>query len=213
MAEIAYAFEALRADGVILLTNYDGIYLGDAKYEPVFAELNRRRTTIFLHPSMPAGFECVSCGRPGPIIEFPFDSCRTVVDMLYAGVLERHPEIKLIMSHAGGALPTLAPRIAGIGTAYYVPHPASLTQHSVLEQLSRLYFDTAIAGTAASIAPVLELTGPDHIVFGTDYPPATEPIIEQNIAALEALECLSDDEKRRIDVNGRRLFERFRVIG
>ena len=79
----------------------------------------------------------------------------------------------------------------------------------MLTQLARLYFDTAIAGSAASIGPVLELTKPDHIVFGTDFPPASEPVIDQNIAALDALTCLNDAEKSAIQQNGRRLFRRF----
>jgi 6-methylsalicylate decarboxylase len=78
-----------------------------------------------------------------------------------------------------------------------------------MTQLARLYFDTAIAGTAASIGPVLELTKPDHIVFGSDFPPATEPVIDQNIAALEKLTCLNEAEKSAVNQNAKRLFRRF----
>jgi 6-methylsalicylate decarboxylase len=209
LAEIAHAFDELDADGVILMTNYDGAYLGDERFEPVFAELNRRRTTAFIHPTAPAGFDCVACGRPGPVIEFTFDTCRTAADLLYAGVLERHQDLKIILAHAGGPLPTLAPRLATIGTLAWVPHPADLTPQGVLKQLSRLYFDTAIAGGEASIGPVLALTTADHIVFGTDFPPAGEEIIAQNIAALAALSILSTDERSAIATNGRRMFPRF----
>jgi predicted TIM-barrel fold metal-dependent hydrolase len=210
--EIAYAFDTLGADGVIMLTNYAGAYLGSRIFDGLFAELDRRGATVFIHPTMPAGYECVACGRPGPVIEFPFDTCRSVADMLYAGVLERYSNLNIILSHAGGALPTLAPRLSSIGTVHYVPHPPQLTPHAVLQQLSRLYFDTAIAGTAASLAPVLELTSVDHIVFGTDFPPATEPIIDQNMAALAALRCVTEVERQAIYVNGRRLFKRFGTI-
>lgn len=209
VSEIRFAFDTLGADGVVMVTNYGGDYLGNGKFEPVFAELNRRSATIFIHPAAPAGYECVACGRPGPVIEFPFDTCRSVADMLYAGVLSRHGNLKFILSHAGGALPTLAPRLGTIGTLPWVRHPPELTQEAVLTQLGRLYFDTAIAGTAASIGPVLELTKPDHIVFGTDFPPASEPVIDQNIAALGALSCLNETEKLAINQNGRRLFRRF----
>ena len=209
MEEITFAFDTLAADGVILLTNYDGAYLGDARFDRVFAELNRRGVTIFLHPTSPPGFDCVACGRPGPLIEFPFDTCRTVTDLLYAGVFERYPKLKFIVPHAGGVLPTLAPRLASIGTVHYVPHPPGLTPESVRAQLRRLYFDTAIAGFEASIAPVLALTGADHIVFGTDFPPATEPVIDLNIAALESLSLLSEAERDTIHRGARRLFPRF----
>jgi predicted TIM-barrel fold metal-dependent hydrolase len=209
LSEIAFAFDQLGADGVVMVTNYGGNYLGNARFEPVFAELNRRSATVFLHPTIPAGYECVACGRPGPVIEFTFDTCRTVTDMLYAGILERYNNVRFILSHAGGPLPTLAPRLSTIGTLSWVRHPPELTQEAVMTQLGRLYFDTAIAGTASSIGPVLELTEPDHIVFGTDFPPATEPVIDQNIAALGALICMSESEKSAINQNAKRLFRRF----
>jgi predicted TIM-barrel fold metal-dependent hydrolase len=129
--------------------------------------------------------------------------------MLYAGVLSRHNNIRFILSHAGGALPTLAPRLGTIGTLPWVAHRPELTQETVLAELARLYFDTAIAGTAASLGPVLELTEPDHIVFGTDFPPASEPVIDQNIAALGALTTISEVEKSTINQNARCLFRRF----
>ena len=209
LSEITFAFDQLGADGVVMVTNYGGKYLGNPEFEPVFAELDRRSATVFLHPTIPAGYECVACGRPGPVIEFTFDTCRTVTDMLYAGILNRYNNTKFILPHAGGPLPTLAPRLGTIGTLPWVPHPPELTQAAVRTQLASLYFDTAIAGTAASIGPVLELTKPDHIVFGTDFPPASVPVIDQNIAALGALTCLNDTEKSAIYRNGRRLFRRF----
>jgi len=129
--------------------------------------------------------------------------------MLYAGVLSRYNDLRFIVSHAGGPLPTLAPRLGTIGTLPWVAHPAELTQAAVRTQLSRLYFDTAIAGTAASIGPVLELTKPDHIVFGSDFPPASEPVIDQNIAALGSLTFMTKAEKSAIGRNASRLFRRF----
>src|SRR5258705_3165451 len=154
LSEIAVAFDQLGADGVVMVTNYGGNYLGNARFEPLFAELNRRVGTVFLHPTIPAGYECVARGRPGPVIEFTFDTCRTVADMLYAGVLNRHENIKFILSHAGGPLPTLAPRLGTIGTLPWVPHPSELRQEAVRTQPPPLYFDTAIAGTQASTVPV-----------------------------------------------------------
>jgi len=209
LAEIAFAFDELSADGVVIVSNYGGAYLGDGRYDPVFAELHRRKAVIFLHPTIPAGFDCVACGRPGPLIELPFDSCRTVTDMLFNRVFEKYPDMKVIMSHAGGALPTLAPRLVSIGTLGWVPHPPSLTPQTVRAQLSRLYFDTAIAGSTASIGPVLDLTHADHVLFGTDYPPAGVPVIDENIAALDGLTILDEGAKQAIWSNGRRLFPRF----
>src|SRR5258708_33053329 len=146
LSETAFAFDQLGADGIVIVTNYAGVYLGNSKFEPIFAELNKRSATVLLHPTIPAGYDCVACGRPGPVIEFTFDTCRTVADMLYAGILNRHSNVKFILSHAGGPLPTLAPRLGTIGTLPWVPHPPELTQEAGRTQLSRLHFDTAKSG-------------------------------------------------------------------
>ena len=213
LAEIDHAFEVLGADGAIMMTNYGGDYLGSPKYEPVFAALDHRGATVFVHPADPACFDCVSCGRPGPVIEFPMDTCRTVTDMAYANVIDRFGSINFILSHGGGALPGLAQRIAYLGVVPFVPHSPTMTPESTLAQFRKLYYDTAIAGSASSVRPVLELTNSDHIVFGSDYPPATEGIIRQNIELLEGLTFLSEAERASIGQNGRRLFRRFRETG
>jgi predicted TIM-barrel fold metal-dependent hydrolase len=83
-AEIGRALDELNADGFVLGTNYDGRYLGDPRFDDVFAELSRRNATVFLHPVSPAGYPATACGRPGPVIEFTFDTARTVTDAVYA---------------------------------------------------------------------------------------------------------------------------------
>jgi predicted TIM-barrel fold metal-dependent hydrolase len=213
LAEIDYAFDVLGADGAIMMTNYAGAYLGNPKYEPVFAALDRRHVTVFVHPADAACLECVALGRPAPVIEFPFDTCRTVTDMVYANVIKRFSSINFILAHAGGALPGLAHRIASLGVVPFVPHPPEMTPQTTLSQLSQLYFDTAIAGSVSSIQPVLQLTSADHIVFGSDFPPATERVIRENIEALDGLTCLSHEARDAISQNGRRLFARFTAAG
>ena len=109
LAEIERVFDGLGLDGVNLLTNVAGVYLGDASLEPIMAELNRRRAVVFIHPTSPACWECTSLGYPRPMIEFPFDTTRAVTNLLLSGTLARHPDIRWIVPHAGGTLPFLAP--------------------------------------------------------------------------------------------------------
>ena len=92
LAEIGYAFDTLDADGVIMETNVHGVYLGDQRLEPVFAELARCRATVFLHPMSPPCWEQTALGRPRPMIEFIFDTARAVTDLILAGTLDRHPQ-------------------------------------------------------------------------------------------------------------------------
>jgi predicted TIM-barrel fold metal-dependent hydrolase len=111
LAEIRYALDDLGADGVVLLSNFRGTYLGSPDLEPVLAELDRRRAVVFLHPTSPAGWEWSALGKPRPMIEYIFDTTRTVTDLLTSGALEHHPNMTVVVPHCGGALPVLADRI------------------------------------------------------------------------------------------------------
>jgi len=203
--EIDYAATQLHADGFILVSNYQGRYLGDERFEPAFAALNRHHATVFIHPVMPAGFELTGCGLPGPLIEFPMDTARTVVNALWAGVLARHPNLRFILAHAGGVLPVLAPRILDLAPADWVPAPTTGTD-SIAAQLRSLYADTAIAATPGSLAPLLGMTTPDHVLFGTDFPAAPITAIESNIAALRDSAPLGGDGLAAIAGNPGALF-------
>lgn len=204
--EIGRAQDELSADGFSLLTNYSGRYFGDPMFDLVFAELNRRHATVFVHPVEPAGFHESSCGRPGPVIEFPFDTARTITDALYARLFIRYPHVRFVLAHAGGALPTLAGRIASVGTHAWVPNPHHVTGEEIAHQLSTLYYDTAIAGTPQSLGPVLTVTSADHIIFGTDFTPAGLDVIDANLAALTSNSTLTSDQVTAIEANTLALF-------
>ena len=106
LREIAHAFDVLKADGVVMMSNYGGEYIGSDKFWPVFEELNRRKAVAFFHPVAPEGFR----GFPGvslSTMEFPFDTARAIMSMLYFGTPEKFPNVKMVFSHAGGAMPYL----------------------------------------------------------------------------------------------------------
>jgi predicted TIM-barrel fold metal-dependent hydrolase len=185
VAEIDHALTQLGADGVILVSNYGGHYLGDPRFEPAFEALDKRGATVFIHPVTPAGFELTSCGLPGPLIEFPMDTARTVVNALWAGVFTRHPNLRVVLAHAGGVLPILAPRIADLAPADWVPNPAGGEDAAgITAQLRELYCDTAIAATPASLDPLLQMIPRDHVVFGTDFPAAPIASIKAGLTSL-----------------------------
>ena len=111
LAEAAYAFDSLKADGVVLHAHAKGIYLGDPAFDPLMEELNRRKAVIFVHPSeLPGG---AVPGIPAYVADFLLDSVRAAVNLTTKGVMNRCPDIKVILSHAGGFLPYAATRIAG----------------------------------------------------------------------------------------------------
>ena len=170
LAEIERSLDGLGLDGVNVLTNVNGVYLGDASFEPVMAELHRRRAVVFIHPTSPACWECTSLGFARPMIEFPFDTTRAVTNMLLSGTLARYPDIRWIVPHAGGTLPFLAARIAGIGTALGIADPAD-----VIAQLRRLHYDIAGSANTLVVATLLAFVNHSQILYGSDWPFTPEP--------------------------------------
>ncbi len=110
LEELEYAFDRLKLDGVILLSNYDGYYLGDPKFEALHAELNRRKAVVFIHPSTPPGIEQSHLGLPEAMLDVCFDTTRTAFSLIVNGVTKRYPDIRFVLAHAGGTVPYLAAR-------------------------------------------------------------------------------------------------------
>jgi predicted TIM-barrel fold metal-dependent hydrolase len=196
IAEAGHALDALQADGIVLETNVKGQYLGDDRFAPLFTELDRRGAVVFLHPTSPACLEQIGMGFPGPLIEFPFDTTRTLVDLLFSGTLKRCPNVKVILSHGGGALPILVSRIASVAEAPFIhPRPQG-GGAEVLESVRELYFDLALAASPANFQALLEITSLSHILYGSDYPFAPPPAIGVNDARYGSLLAKLPPEQR-----------------
>ena len=110
LKEIEYAFDTLKCDGVSLFTNTGDKWWGDPMFLPMFDELNRRKSPVFFHPTVANCCHNLA-GVGDGVVEFDFDTTRTVVSLLFNGVLSRCQDIKWIINHSGAAIPTLAGRI------------------------------------------------------------------------------------------------------
>jgi 6-methylsalicylate decarboxylase len=168
LREIEYAFDVLEADGVALMSNCNDQWPGDVAFAPVFDELNRRKAVVYFHPTAASFLERVIPGVPPPTIEFPFDTTRAIVSLLFGGTLSRCPDIRFIFSHGGGALPMLAGRIVGL--AGNRKDLAERVPGGVANALSRLYLDVVGVHSRACFDAVRDLVGSSHLLFGTDVP-------------------------------------------
>ncbi len=114
LAEIAWCLDEAHMDGVCLMTNYDGKYLGDPAFARVMNELNRRKAVVFVHPTESVCIHQLNLGYPAPLVEYPFESTRMVVSLLDTDTITRCPDIRFIVSHGGGTLPIVTDRMAEI---------------------------------------------------------------------------------------------------
>lgn len=168
LKEIEYALDTLKADGIGLLTNYDGKSLGDESFKPVFEELNRRKCVVYIHPT---AHVCTAGLIPGLIpqgIEFPLDTTRTIMSMLLNGTLAATRDVTFIFSHGGGVLPFLAGRMEH--TAERRENVQKWHPEGVEAALQRLYCDTASAQSIPQLAAMFAFYDESHILFGSDYP-------------------------------------------
>lgn len=171
LEELARAFDELALDGVLLMSNVAGVYLGDPSLEPLFAELERRGAYVFVHPSFLPYEQPLD--HPVWLYEFTFETTRAVVNLIYNGVLERYPNIRIQLSHLGGTAPFIAHRIASLQAR--MPELAAQAPAGALEYLSRLWYDTGLSNHRPGVAATFEIAPLEKIVFGTDWPYAAFP--------------------------------------
>jgi predicted TIM-barrel fold metal-dependent hydrolase len=220
LAELDYAMDELHLDGVVLLSNADGQYLGDSELEEFFAELNRRKAVVFIHPDDPPFADMNKPDVPVVHIEWPFDTTRAVANMMYGGVLDRYPNIRFILPHGGGTVPYLAWRISILEYRQRdkVKKLRSLYDLIIKKQgpstglklLKNMYYDTTAVTASSSLSTLKTLVGPSHIVLGTDLGVAPKLMASLVMSDLERFEGFDEEDLRMIARKGALdLFPRF----
>lgn len=162
LREIEYAFDTLHADGVGIVSSYQGNYLGNDVFVPMMEELNRRKAVVYTHPL------CAACASQPALkdgqnrgVEFVIDTTRTIVSILENGTPARFPDIKFIWSHGGGTVPYITGRLLGLNKKL---------PKGVMYELQRFYYDTAQAFNAYTMPSFKKMVPVSQILFGTDFP-------------------------------------------
>lgn len=199
LAELERALDTLGLDGVSLPTQIDGIYLGDDRLSPLLDALDERGASVFVHPTSPCCFESFGLMLPAPMIEFPFDTTRAIVSLLYSRNLERRKRIRFIFSHGGGTVPFLASRIARVGGSPLIGD-RMLPASDALEWLRHWHYDTASVNGAPQVEMLRAMTPVSQILFGTDYP--FSPAIIARLAAAEFSRLPFNEEEQRAVLHG-----------
>ena len=177
--EIQHSFDALGADGIGLMSNYHGRYLGDPDFDLVFAELNRRASTAFIHPTGPcvAGSNETLARRASPLTQYPdpmfeylFETARCVINLFLSGTITRYPNITYVLSHVGGALPPLVQRFTTFSEAILkLDNGVNAASVKTIFQ-DRFFFDLAGFAFPDQIHGILRYVDSSRILYGSDYP-------------------------------------------
>lgn len=201
--EARHALDHTAADGVVLLANSRGIYLGEGGQDGLFKVLDDRSAVAFIHPAdLPAP---AAPGIPPFAADFLLDTTRAAYLLVSNGVRRRYPNIRFILSHAGGFVPYASHRMA-----VAIAGESGRSPLDVLDDFSGFYFDTALSSSQAALPSLLAFANPGHVLFGSDWPFAPEPAVQYFCAGLDAYRAGMSEVHRRIDRdNALALFPRF----
>jgi predicted TIM-barrel fold metal-dependent hydrolase len=192
VTEAVRALDNLAADGVILLANSAGTYLGQDGQDQLFAALDARSAVVFVHPA----------DLPGPAVpgvppfaaDFLLDTTRAAYLLVRNGIRRKYPNIKFILSHAGGFVPYASHRMA-----VSIMGDTGRSPADSLDDFSSFYFDTALSSSAAALLTLLAFAKPGHITFGSDFPFAPIAAGKLFAAGLETYPTLDSQSRQAIE--------------
>ena len=190
--EVARSLDELRADGVVLLANSAGTYLGQHGQDDLFAALDARSAVVFIHPGE----------LPGPAVDgvapfavdFLLDTTRAAYLLVRNGICRKYPNIKFILSHAGGFVPYASHRMA-----VSIMGDTGRSPSDSLDDFAGFYFDTALSSSAAALPSLLAFAKPGHVTFGSDWPFAPIAAGQLFAAGLETYAGLDPDTRAAIE--------------
>jgi predicted TIM-barrel fold metal-dependent hydrolase len=167
LAEIEYALDVLKFDGVDIRTSYGMKWLGDKDFAPIYEELNRRGAVVYSHPHEPKFARGLIPGVPAATIEYCTDTTRAIASVVFGGVSTRYPRVRFIFSHGGGTMPFLVERFTRL--AKRGEHPKTLPK-GVLPEFRKLYYECAQAAHPGALDALLRIVPLRQLLFGTDFP-------------------------------------------
>jgi len=190
-------------DGVCVETNHHGIYLGDERFNEVFADLDKRKAKVFIHPTTPCFCPTGTLGAgttdiykvnplkermPAPVLEFFFDTARCVANLFLSGTISRYPNITYFVCHMGGAMPPTLSRFLGFGNIVSGYDVEKWTEDEALKVLKeRFYFDMAGWSFPIQWKGLVDSVGIDfgQLLYGSDFPFTPAKAVENFVQVMD----------------------------
>jgi aminocarboxymuconate-semialdehyde decarboxylase len=195
LLEIDRAVSDLGAVGFQLFTNVSGVPLDHPSFEPLFARIESIQRMVWLHPTRNAEWADYPTEDRSDYglwwsLGWPYETAAALSRLVYSGVMERHPELRVIAHHGAGMVPHFAARLAmGPGLRQV---QGSLPQPPV-EYFRKFFADTALFGAAHAVRCVIDFFGPAHVMFGTDMPLGGLGVVDATIRDLESIGLAEGD--------------------
>jgi 6-methylsalicylate decarboxylase len=207
IAEARYCLETLRFDGISLFASYDEKFLGDAAFDPLLAYLDGAGAVVHIHPGLHPSSRSLDLQWPGFMIEYPFDTTRAAVNLVFTGALERFANIRFILSHAGGTLPFLAWRLS---VAPMIDKRLQRrSREEIFKAFKTFWYDNALASGIEAMGTLSRIAAKERILFGSDWPFCNERVVAEEVKDFTAPGFLVDDVRAMIGrKNAVKLFPR-----
>lgn len=204
--ELERAVRDLGALGAQIHTNVRGAPLDDPRFEPLWAKLTELDVALWVHPSRGPDFADYKTEEGSKYglwlaLGWPYETSVFMARLVFAGVLDRHPGLRILTHHCGAMIPSLGQRI-GKGGPSVKPH------EELMAQFKMFYGDTSLNGNLEAVKCGLAFFGADRVIFGTDMPYDDEngvAYIRDTIANVDALEISAADREKIFSGNARRV--------
>lgn len=193
--EACHCLDTLHSDGVGLMTNYGGVYLGDPRLEPLMEALDARNALAVLHPTAPAvTVPNVNEGLPVPAFEYFVETTRAFLNLVQHDTFSRYPNIKWVIPHGGAFLSILADRFESFALMLRFSDPDRRVD--IMADMAHVYYDVAGFSEQKQIEMLLRNVDESHLVYGSDTPYTDISACFAQAEALEQTEKLTQRQKQ-----------------
>jgi len=196
IAGARHCLDTLRFDGIALFASYGEKFLGDASFDPLMDYLNERSAIVHVHPGLHPSSRSLALPWAAFMIEYPFDTTRAAVNLLFSGALERFARIRFILSHAGGTLPFLAWRLSVAPMIDARMKPRSRAE--IFAGLKTFWYDNALASGIESMGTLSRIAEKERILFGSDWPFCNARVVAEEVRDFNAPGFLAPDVAQMI---------------
>lgn len=211
LPEMDRCMNELGMAGIQVFSNVDGKYLDAPEFRAFFEKANATKTPIWLHPQLRE--EWSNDFILNKILGWPFDTSMAMCRLVFSGLMEQLPDLRIITHHMGGMVPHFSERIKGFWEAQHLFPSSNWVKlpKSPLEYLKRFYNDTVLNGAVHSCECGYKFFGAEHAIFATDYPfgPGDgETWVDEILKQMEQLEIPAEEKELIYSKNILNLLER-----